>query len=137
MEIDLENNVDVEVVHSEPFCTKGSITEQIGVGLIETDELAAILNSSPESVRLVNATWFWTPEDPDHKELYRNGHIPGDVYFDIGHIANKDSGLLATLPTLETWIEECKRIGVKKDDQIVVYENSRIYAGPRAAWMFR
>lgn len=110
---------------------------QTSVSLIETDELAALLKKSPKTVRVVNASWFYAAGEPDHKEQYRTAHIPGDVYFDISHVAEKDSGLLATIPTLETWVKECKRLGIKKNHTVVVYETSKIYAGPRVTWLFR
>lgn len=110
---------------------------QIGVSLIETEELAALLESSPEQVKLVNATWYFGSGNPDPLEQYREAHIENDVYFDISHVADKNSGLLATLPSLDHWISECKRLGVKRNHTIVIYETEKIYAGPRAAWMFR
>ena len=41
------------------------------------------------------------------------------------------------MPKKDFWINECRRLGVKRTDTIVIYETDRIFAGPRASWMFR
>lgn len=104
---------------------------------IETDELADLMKSSPDSLSIIDASWHMNPNLPSPQESFSKAHIPGSVYFSISDIADLSTGLLATLPGQEQWVQECRRLGVKKSDTIVVYEQGKIFTGPRAAWMFR
>ena len=41
------------------------------------------------------------------------------------------------MPKIDFWVKQCRRLGVKRTDTIVIYEADRIYASPRVSWMFR
>ena len=61
---------------------------------IETDELAELIETSPDALSIVNATWYFGEGTPDPKEVYEKAHIPNDAYFSISEIADKSTGFL-------------------------------------------
>lgn len=107
------------------------------VSTIETHELAALLENDAHNVKVVCATWYFGSNAPDGAKEFEEAHIPTSIYFGIADIADKSSGLLATLPNKEDFTKEMKRLGIKKNHTVVIYENKMIFAGPRAAWMLR
>lgn len=111
--------------------------QQQGVKIIETAELESLLETSPDTVKLVCATWYLGSGAPNPIEEFAEGHIPNSVYFSITEIADKSTGMMATLPSQEDFIKEMKRLGIRKTQTVVVYEHEKIFAGPRAAWMLR
>ena len=104
---------------------------------IETEELSKLLEESHENLKLVNATCYFGEGKPDPLKQFEEAHIKGSVHFSIIDIADKSTGLTTTLPKQEDWINQTKRLGIKRTNTIVIYEHQRILAGPRAAWMFR
>lgn len=105
------------------------------VDTIETNELADLLANEKDNVKLVCATWNGGSQDP--VKQFEEAHIPGSAYFNITDIADKSTGLVATLPNKEDFINHMKRLGIKKNHKIVIYEHDRILIGPRVSWMLR
>jgi thiosulfate/3-mercaptopyruvate sulfurtransferase len=120
---------------------------------IETSELAELIENKPDNLSIICSTFIWNNNRPScygrlltfimnkyNKqgfELFEEKHIPGSVYFCIVNIADKESGYLATLPSEEFFMKEMKRLGIKKDNIIVIYDHDKILASPRVSWMLR
>ncbi|CAI2377059.1 unnamed protein product [Moneuplotes crassus] len=105
--------------------------------LIETDQLAELIESSPDNLKLVCGTWNLGPDAKDPKEQFNEAHIQGSVYFSHAEVADTSSGFLATWPSTEFFISEMKRLGIKKDHTIVVYDHENIFSVCRPAFMLR
>lgn len=105
--------------------------------LIETDELEQLLESSPDSVKLVCATWNMGADAPNPVDQFNEAHIEGSVYFSIQDIADTSTGYLATWPSTEFFTSEMKRLGIRKDQTIVFYDHVSIFSVCRAAYMLR
>ena len=64
--------------------------------------------------------------------------IKGTLFFDFKNvIADKKSDLPNMLPSLEVFEQECRKLGINSNSQIVVYDNLGIYTSPRVWWMFK
>ena len=74
---------------------------------------------------------------PDTYARYREGHIPGAVFFDIERLSDASSGLPHTLPAAEQFAREMSALGVSDEQTIVVYEQAGVFSAPRARWMLR
>jgi thiosulfate/3-mercaptopyruvate sulfurtransferase len=59
------------------------------------------------------------------------------VYLGVETVSNRSSNLDCDLPSKEVFIKEMRRLQLRKNDTIVVYEHDRIFAGPRIAWLLR
>lgn len=64
--------------------------------------------------------------------------IPGAQHFDFEKaICDQGSHLPNMMPNVDHFEAEVKKLGVKQDSLIVVYDNKGVYSAPRAWWMFK
>jgi thiosulfate/3-mercaptopyruvate sulfurtransferase len=73
----------------------------------------------------------------DTRGRYREGHIPGAVFFDIDELSDHASSLPHMLPTEQEFSESMSALGVGDEMTIVVYEQEGVFSAPRALWMLR
>lgn len=104
---------------------------------IETQELADLMMAKPESLTILWSAYASTKDDSAGIELFEKHHIPGSVYFSIFSIADNSTDLMAMLPEKDEFISQMKRLGVKKNNTIVIYDYEKILVSPRVSWMLR
>lgn len=92
-------------------------------------------------VRVVDATWIapWTDSSSQEtaRRLYKEGHIPGAVYFDIDEIADTDNPLPHMLPSAEKFSSRVRKLGLGDGNKVVIYDRGNFVASARVWWMFR
>lgn len=98
------------------------------------------ISTAPRTVPLC-AAWFM-PNDPEGRtgpESYKKKRIPSARFFDLDVIKDKDSPYPHMLPTSEGFAEAMKELGIRKDDDLVVYDTEElgIFSAPRVAWTLR
>lgn len=105
--------------------------------LIEVDELASRLND--DQLRIIDCRFDLMDPDAGH-ESYLARHIPGAVY------ANLDTDLAAPveastgrhpLPDAEILAHTFRRLGVRRDTPVVVYDTAAGAMAARAWWSLR
>ncbi|GAC54946.1 sulfurtransferase [Gordonia amicalis] len=105
--------------------------------LITPLDLAEHLLSTPPVVLDVR----WRLGDPDGREHYRQGHIPGAVYVDLDtELAAPPSGPVGgrhPLPAIEDLQAAARRWGINDGVPVVVYDDSGNLAAARAWWLLR
>ncbi len=70
-------------------------------------------------------------------EIYREGHIPGAVFFDIDEIADTSSSYPHMLPSPEKFSARMRKMGIGDGMKVVVYDNRGLFSAPRIWWTFR
>ena len=75
--------------------------------------------------------------DRDMAQEYRDGHLPGAVFFDIEALSDHSSPLPHTLPRPESFAVAMRELGVNSDRCLVVYDEGNLFSAPRAWWMLR
>ncbi len=103
--------------------------------LVTTDWLAARLRE-PE-VTVVDGSFYLPALKRDAKAEYLAAHIPGAVFFDIDAIADHSTDLPHMLPGTTVFSEAAGKLGIGKDDTIVVYDGAGLGGAPRVWWTFR
>jgi len=103
--------------------------------LVETDWLHERL-SAPGLV-VLDASLFMPGDAHRPEELYREGHIPGAVPFDMDEIADTSSPYPHMLPSPEKFASRMRKMGVGDGMKVVVYDNRGVFSAPRAWWTFR
>lgn len=101
--------------------------------LVSTDWLAANLNA----VRVVDASWYMPGDKRDPAAEFRQGHIPGAVFFDIDAIADGSTALPHMMPTPGQFAAQAGALGIGSGDTVVVYDGAGLFSAPRAWWMLR
>lgn len=67
-----------------------------------------------------------------------DGTIPNAIRFDLKNVfLDKTSLFPNTIPKPEKFELECRKLGINKDSEIVVFDNSGIYSSPRVWWLFK
>ncbi len=103
--------------------------------LVSTAWLADHLRAP--DVRVVDATYYLPVEAKRGREVYREQHIPGAVFFDIDEIADSDSELPHMLPPPEKFSSRVRKLGLGDGVKIVIYDARGVFSAPRVWWMFK
>ncbi|KAK1043311.1 hypothetical protein LTS16_008133 [Friedmanniomyces endolithicus] len=98
------------------------------------------LSTAPRTVPICGS-WF-LPNDPQHRngyQVFKQGHIPHARFFDIDKVADTSSPYPHMLPSPDVFREAMSKLGVKRDDTVVVYDTAElgIFSAPRVAWTFK
>ena len=97
--------------------------------------------SSDPRVIPICAAWFM-PNDPQGRtgiEVFKKKRIPSARFFDIDAVKDHESKYPHMLPTCEGFAEAMSRMGVRKEDELVVYDTEELglFSAPRVAWTMR
>jgi thiosulfate/3-mercaptopyruvate sulfurtransferase len=103
--------------------------------LVSTEWLAARLGE-PEVV-VVDGSFYLPALKRNAREEYLAAHIPGAAFFDIDKIADHSTDLPHMLPGATHFSEAVSKLGIGKDDTIVVYDGAGLGGAPRVWWTFR
>lgn len=104
--------------------------------LIRSDELHRRLGEP--GLVVLDASWYLPVHSRDAEAEFLVGHIPGAQRFDFdGHIAQRDSELPHMLPPPDEFTGHLRRLGIRHDSVVVVYDGLGLFAAPRAWWMLR
>lgn len=106
--------------------------------LIGAAELRALITSTP-TVRILDVRWQLA--QPDGREAYAAGHIPGAVYVDL-NTQLATPGEPATegrhpLPTLEALQQAARDWGINAGETVIIYDDAGSAAASRAWWLLR
>ncbi|MCJ1414779.1 hypothetical protein MMC32_001107 [Xylographa parallela] len=102
-----------------------------------------MIKNRPSTSRIVPlcAAWF-LPNDPQARtgrKVFAQRRIPGARFLDIDAVKDNDSPYPHMLPTAERFAQAMSELGLKRDDDLVVYDTQElgIFSAPRVAWMLR
>ncbi|MTH45858.1 3-mercaptopyruvate sulfurtransferase [Escherichia alba] len=76
-------------------------------------------------------------ETRDVAQEYREGHIPGALFFDIEALSDAASPLPHMMPRPEAFAVAMRELGVHQDKHLIVYDEGDLFSAPRAWWMLR
>lgn len=91
----------------------------------------------PNGPKIVDASWFLPAQKRNAIQEYRDGHIPGTVFFDQDEIVEPGIDLPHALPSPDVFAEHASRLGLSNSDTIVVYDSLGMFTAPRVWWMLR
>jgi thiosulfate/3-mercaptopyruvate sulfurtransferase len=103
--------------------------------LVSTDWLAERLGAP--DVTVVDGSFYLPALKRDAKAEFLAAHIPGAVLFDIDAIADHSTELPHMLPGATMFSEEVGKLGIGRDDTIVVYDGAGLGGSPRVWWTLR
>src|SRR5271155_5481022 len=103
--------------------------------LVSPEWLAEYLRDG--NLGIVDGSYFLPTQQRDAHAEYREGHIPGAVFFDIEAIADHSSDLPHMLPGPKQFGEVVGALGIGDGDTVVVYDSVGLYSAARVWWTFR
>lgn len=86
---------------------------------------------------IVDASWHLPTENRNAFDEYKQGHIPGAVFFDIDEICDKSTDLPHMLPDPVTFSSAMRKLGLGDGMRVVVYDQGNLYSAPRVWWTLR
>ena len=102
------------------------------MSLVETDWLDKNLND----VKIIDCSWHMPQTKRDGFEEYQNEHIPNSIFFDLDDNSKKDTDLPHMLVEIEDWEKIVSKMGINKEDKIIIYDNSDVISSCRCWFNF-
>jgi thiosulfate/3-mercaptopyruvate sulfurtransferase len=103
--------------------------------LVSTEWLADHLGE-PDLV-LLDSSWFMPASGRSGREEFREAHIPGARFLDIDEISDHTDPSPHMLPSAGEFGAAMEKLGVGREDRIVVCDNSPIHTAARGWFMLR
>ena len=104
-------------------------------GLCSSEWLAA--NLDQPGVKILDASFFLPSHQRDAAAEFRAARIVGSQFFDIDGVCDRNSPLPHMLPAPEVFAEQVMRLGVGRDDRVIVYDRLGLMSAARLWWSFR
>ena len=129
---------------AKKIVTEESVTEELvtetrladradASALVSVDWLHRRMAAKPDTLLLFDASVPVAGQPPAAKKV-----IPGARRFDFGRdLCDPHSPLPNTMPPADVFQEKLRRLGLRQDSVVVVYDDVGLYASPRAWWMLR
>jgi thiosulfate/3-mercaptopyruvate sulfurtransferase len=86
---------------------------------------------------VLDATYLPFEPDRDAAAEYAAGHIPGARFLDLRTLADTDDPRPTMAPHLAQFRTRMAALGVRRDDRIILYDDSPHRTAARAWWLFR
>ena len=102
------------------------------MSLVETDWLEKNLTE----VKIIDCSWHMPQTKRSGFEEYKSRHIPNAIFFDIDENSRKDTSLPHMLIDQMSWDAIVSNMGIKKNDKIVIYDNSDVISSCRGWFNF-
>ena len=102
------------------------------MSLVETDWLEKNINS----VKIIDCSWHMPQTKRSGLEEYKNQHIPNSIFFDLDANSKKEIDLPHMLVSQNNWEVIVSKMGIKKEDKIVIYDNSDVISSCRCWFNF-
>ena len=102
------------------------------MSLVETDWLEKNISS----VKIIDCSWHMPQTKRSGLKEYKNQHIPDSIFFDLDANSKKEINLPHMLVDQNDWIQIVSKMGIKNEDEIVVYDNSDVISSCRCWFNF-
>ena len=97
------------------------------MSLVDTDWLA----NNIDKVKIIDCSWHMPQTKRDGFIEYKKEHIPNAIFFDLDKNSKIDTDLPHMLTDIKSWEKIISNMGINKNDQIVVYDNSDVISACR------
>ena len=88
-------------------------------------------------LRVIDASWHLPTSPRKGDAEFREGHIPGAVFFNIDTIADTSSGLPHMLPRPDVFAKAMGELGLGDGMRFVIYDSLGLFAAARVWWTLR
>jgi thiosulfate/3-mercaptopyruvate sulfurtransferase len=103
--------------------------------LVSTDWLSQHLGES--DLVLVDSSWHMAASGRNGREEYLTAHIPGARFLDIDELSDRSNPAPHMLPSAKDFGLAMERLGLGREDRIIIYDNSPIRTAARGWFMLR
>jgi len=94
------------------------------------------LEKNFDKVKIIDCSWHMPQIERNGFDEYKNNHIKNAIFFDLDKNSKKDTDLPHMLTDAKSWENIVSSMGIKNDDQIVIYDNSDVISSCRCWYNF-
>ena len=102
------------------------------MSLVDTNWLENNLNN----VKIIDCSWHMPQVNRNGFEEFKKQHIPNSIFFDLDKNSKLDTDLPHMLTDKNLWEKIVSEMGIKNEDEIVVYDNSDVVSSCRCWYNF-
>jgi len=102
------------------------------MSLVNIDWLEKNLNK----VKIIDCSWHMPQTKKSGFEEYQRSHIENAIFFDLDKNSKIDTELPHMLTDIKSWKKIVSSMGIKNDDQIIIYDNSDVISSCRCWYNF-
>jgi len=102
------------------------------MSLVETDWL----QKNIDNVKIIDCSWHMPQIKRNAFNEYNEQHIPGAIFFDLDKNSKKNIDLPHMLVEINEWDKIVSKMGIKKNDKIIIYDNSDVLSSCRCWFNF-
>ena len=102
------------------------------MSLVETNWL----EKNIDKVKIIDCSWHMPQVKRDGFKEYKKQHIPNAVFFNLDENSKKDTDLPHMLVEINDWKKIVSKMGIKKNDNIIIYDNSDVISSCRCWFNF-
>jgi thiosulfate/3-mercaptopyruvate sulfurtransferase len=102
------------------------------MSLVETEWLEKNLRN----VKVIDCSWHMPQTKRNGFNEYKIHHIPKAIFFDLDFNSKKNIKLPHMLVDMNNWEEIVSKMGIKKNDEIIIYDNSDVLSACRCWFNF-
>ena len=100
--------------------------------LVETEWLEKNL----DNVKIIDCSWHMPQTKRNGFDEYKIYHIPKAIFFDLDLNSKKNIELPHMLVDIGDWEQIVSKMGIKKNDEIIIYDNSDVLSACRCWFNF-
>ena len=94
------------------------------------------LNENLNKVKIIDCSWHMPQTKRIGFDEYKVKHIESAIFFDLDENSKKNTDLPHMLPDTKLWKDIVSNMGIKNDEQIVIYDNSDVISSCRCWYNF-
>jgi len=102
------------------------------MSLVETDWL----EKNFDNVKIIDCSWHMPITKRNGFEEYKKQHIPKAIFFDLDSNSKKNTSLPHMLVNKNEWEKIISLMGIEKDDELIIYDNSDVISSCRCWFNF-
>ena len=102
------------------------------MSLVETDWLEKNL----DHLKIIDCSWHMPQAKRSGLDEYKIEHIPNAIFFDLDENSKKDTNLPHMIVGVKDWEKIVSKMGINKNDEIIIYDNSDVVSSCRCWFNF-
>ncbi len=94
------------------------------------------LEKNLDKVKIIDCSWHMPQAKRNSFEEYQEQHIGNAIFFDLDKNSKTDTDLPHMLTDIKSWEKIVSSMGIKNEDQIIIYDNSDLISSCRCWYNF-
>ena len=94
------------------------------------------LEKNLTKVKIIDCSWHMPQANRNGLEEYNREHIPNAIFFDLDDNSKKNTDLPHMLTDKNSWEKIVSNIGIKNEDEIIIYDSSDVISSCRCWYNF-